>query len=300
MSDDPRFYSGDFTTPVAVTPRRWEWPFPGDNDTVIYKQDFVVRFDRYARTPWDSPSPSRPDMYLTEETPLQVIGAGIGRFTRTYSMVPQPRFAGTGSDEVQPFVATAPGIGYTDPLTYAYYIDSATHTATTTVLTITGGTHAFVENDWVGVSYWVRDPVTGLSFPRQAARLVQSVTTGTVTVERIRDGYPFYSWHQIYKNLANREPFQVVVPSWLARDYFLPGVTPGISTPADIPILQPTPIIDQSTGNRTDTITDQTNPSLDDYFESLSTGSLQIAEPSELQRWHGNIWERRTRYIPIV
>lgn len=300
MSTDNRFYSGDFTVAVAVSPQAFEWPFHGDDESVVYRQDFVQRFDSFERTAWDTPSPDRPDMYLVDETPLSPIGVGVGRFTRTYARVPTSRFTGTGSDEVEPYVATVPGIGYTDPITFAEYISGGVTSGATTVLTITNPPHSFEANDWVAIIYFARDPSTNIILRRQVSRLVSSVTVNHVIVSRIDDAYTIVAWEVIYKSLANRDPFQIVVPSWISREYYLPGVSPGIQSAADIPILEPTPIIDHVSGNRTDTITDQTTPSLTDYFTLISTGTKIVAEPSNVSRWMGNIWERKTRYITAV
>jgi hypothetical protein len=150
------------------------------------------------------------------------------------------------------------------------------------------------------IVYYAQDPGSNLTFTRQVSRLILSVTSDTVTVARITDGYNIIGWGSMFKALANREPFQLVVPSWISTEYFLPGVSSGIESAADIPIMQPTPIIDHVSGNRTDTITDQTSPSLDDYFEMIRDDIKIVAEPSSLTRWRGNIWERRTRYITMI
>lgn len=297
---ETRIISGDFTTAVAVTPKLWEWPILGDDESALYRQDFMVDAASYVRVALDTEDEDELGMYLVDESPMQLVGNGIVRFTRTYSRIPQPRVVGSGSDEIELYVATAPGLGYTDPITFAEYITSAVNVGETTVLTITDPPHSFNENDWVAIIYYAQDPGSTLILSRQVSRLVLSVGASTVTVDRITDGYNIVGWQTIFKSLANREPFQVVVPSWISRQYFLPGVSPGITSAADIPILEPTPIIDHVSGNRTDTITDQTSPSLTDYFIMLRDGVRVVAEPSELTRWRGNIWERSTRYITMV
>ena len=297
---DARFYSGDWTVAHAVTPKLWQWPIPGDNTTKLYTQDFVIDADYYVRSSFDAEDLDDPALYLVDETNPALIGNGIVRFTRTYSQIPQPRVMGSGSDEVELYVATVPGIGYTDPITFVEYISSASTVGETTVLTITSPPHSFEANDWVSILYYAQDPGSTLIITRQVSRLISSVGASTVTVARITDGYNIVGWESVFKSLANREPFQLVVPSWISTEYFLPGVSPGISSASDIPIMQPTPIIDHVSGSRTDTITDQTSPSLDDYFAMLRDGIRIIAEPSSLTRWRGNIWERKTRYITMI
>ena len=297
---DSRFYSGDFTTPHAVTPKLWQWPIPGDSTTKLYTQDFVVDSEHYVRSDFDAEDADDPSLYLVDESNPTLIGNGIVRFTRTYSQIPQPRVMGSGSDEVELYVATVPGIGYTDPVTFADYIDSAENVGDTTVLDIKSPPHLFQADDWVSIHYFARDPGSTLVITRQVSRLVISVTSSTVTIDRIIDAYNIVAWGLIYKSLANREPYQLVVPSWISTEYFLPGVSSGIASASDIPIMQPTPIIDHVSGNRTDTITDQTSPSLDDYFEMIRDDIKIVAEPSSLTRWRGNIWERRTRYITMI
>lgn len=74
----------------------------------------------------------------------------------------------------------------------------------------------------------------------------------------------------------------------MQHDYFL-GPISGIAT---IPRFKP---VNMATGLRVSTITDQTNPSSDEYI-SMVGGRREIVVDSVVVKWMGDIWDRRTRF----
>ena len=91
-----------------------------------------------------------------------------------------------------------------------------------------------------------------------------------------------------------RDPYTKVVMSKLARAYYLPGVSVGITTVDDITVLTPTQIVDQY-GRNTEFLSTLTTPTTSTY--EATEGTWVVAEPSVVRRWMGNIYERTTRYV---
>lgn len=290
---DNRIFDGDFTTASAVGPIIPSYPVEGDTSAVLYRQDFMVDAQYYSRLALDTAHATISGAYLVDESTPQHYGGGIVQFTRTYAKIPNDR------NEYETYSYTVPGIGYDDPLSFREWIASASTAAGSTTLTIDNPPHSFSTGDWVSIDYWVYDSGTGLFFLRQSSRDVNSSTSSTIVVDEITDTYTIARWNSVYLALVNRPPFQQAVMSTVTYKYYLPGVTSGITTVADIPILTPT-LIESSDGVVVDTYTGTTTPSLSDYRTAVSGGDTIVVEPSTLRRYAGNIWERATRYITAI
>jgi len=100
----------------------------------------------------------------------------------------------------------------------------------------------------------------------------------------------------ILNNRGRRTTFLKAVASRISVDYFLPGVTASISTPPDIPLDTRFRVLD-SQGQETTTLGTNTQPTLTEYLAIVTNGGEIVAEDSQLERYRGNIYERRTRYI---
>lgn len=278
-------YDGDFTIAEAVSARVWTYPFPGDSASGYFEQDYMQRLDYWAPMVLDTADVLHTDAYLVSESPLQALGGGIVRWTRTFSKVPVSRI------EPETYAHIVPGIT-PDPFIIVQPIVGFTNFGTTTTLE-TANPHGYTTGDVAVITYVVT--VSGTNHFRTVNRTVTGTpTTTTFNVALINETDPVYNI--TYKYNVGRRPAATQVLSYVHFDYFLPGVSAGITTFSDIPILNPTPIIDLN-GDRTDSYSSFTTPTLTTYRGQVAASTQVIVEPSGLKRWQGNIYERATRYI---
>lgn len=125
---------------------------------------------------------------------------------------------------------------------------------------------------------------------------------------------------------TQREPFTVTVNSRLAYKYFAVGITRGITTPKDIPVYERfqvyQPVYSGASDIRglvTEYLGATTNPTASTYYFNSQARTITatpnafspneisvkgtyelVAEDSNLKRWMGNIYERVTRYVPVL
>ena len=107
------------------------------------------------------------------------------------------------------------------------------------------------------------------------------------------------TWFYVQKAFPGRDPLTQVVASFIQMDYFRPGVSNGIASDADIPILIPT-IITGGDGKQTNTYGDDSFPTLPTYQALVTAKTRIVAEASTVKLWMGNIFERATRYVVAI
>lgn len=289
------FYDGDFTEASPVSVKRKTYPFEGDTDSFYFEQDFVQTFEDFERLPLDVADDEIENAYLVDETPLQELGIGIGRWTRTYSTIPNSRI------EQESFAYEVPGI-LPDPIVFVHVISSGVQPFASPYTRITIGTPNFdiAVGDLVIINYTVVTTSPSTVFQRSITRQVRAINSGagTFDVDLISDiEDPIYNVTYRFNNA--RGGMTRTVPSFVHYDYYLPGVSAGITTPADIPIIQAASIVDQN-GDKTDKYSTLTTPTLAAYRLAVAAGTLIVAEASVVKRWKGNIYERVTRYVKSI
>ena len=215
----------------------------------------------------------------------QPMGGGVVRFTRYFASVP-PQWS-----DYQSFALRVPGLGG-NILIVGKNIESASASAGEHTLEVTA--HGYSVGD--GLRIHTTYPIAGTAsygivqvFRRVTSvvdvnnfKVIEVVLPGAVTFEMV-------------ENVGTRrEERTVPVNSRVQHDYYLPGVTTDIDDPSDIPILQPTLIVDGE-GNEVNTYSDDTTPSQTTYLGS-TVGTEVVVEESNLEVYQGNIYVRRTRY----
>lgn len=283
---------GDFTTAAVQGKPRRTYPFRGDTTTFYVESEWMQFFDNYTALALDTAHPSISSCYLVQESPLQDLGGGVALWTRTYSKIPISRVW------YESYAYTVPGI-IQNPLIVITPITSASDSGHQTTIVCTLDP-SLVANNRVRIFFPAVDS-GGAIVERVFDRLVVS-TSGSGPYNVVVDlvpGLASASNAYIFRVEPNRRPFSQVVLASIHYDYYLPGVTGGITTVADIPILNPTPIVDQL-GDRLDSYADWTTPSLSTYQTSVIAEDSIVAEASELHPWMGNIWERVTRYVTQI
>jgi len=225
------------------------------------------------------------------EGPLQPLGGGVVKWTRTYSKIPQSRRV------FESFAWFVPGIG--EQVTHPQVnINSAVNGSGTTTLALSDDPGADV-GDVVQIVYRVTDQ-SGVFNLRTTSRTALAGTSGSsVVVALIQEPSGTITFQTLRKIEPGRNPFSHQVSSSLQIDYFLPGVSSGIASPFEIPIFEPIEILDGD-GRVTQSFTASTSPTTAEWRTRVSNGDQVVAERSIIRQFMGNIYERTTRYVRAI
>lgn len=286
-------YDGNFATPLSNGPERVIYPFDGDTISLVRERDYLQLASYWERLPLDTEHPDQPGEYLVHETDPAPQGGGVVHWTRRYAAIPRPR------REMESYAYQVPGIEADVAHEWLTITGVATagglHVCTTSVA------HTMSPGDGIIVAYWCVDEGVSydIVYSRQVLRQVLATPdTDEFTVAQIVDVGPPNLTNAV-KNYYGREPYTRIVPSYLHYDYWLPGVTLGVTTFDDIPILQAERILDSS-GNETDRYSATSSPTAAQYRARVAAGEWIVVEPSIIRRWMGNIYERETRHIRAI
>lgn len=108
---------GDYTVATRVRSWRKSFPIPGDNTSFIVEEDVEINFSSFSPLALNTAHATFTDAYLVSESPLEDIGGGVARYTRTYAQVPAAR------DEFETYATTFPGLlGATYPPYSQYWV----------------------------------------------------------------------------------------------------------------------------------------------------------------------------------
>ena len=293
---------------------RWFLPIPQDTRIKAFEQDFVVwnytvspeyasdgtlmtlpvgiRYGGAGTSTFSTPHARYPDFYLVEEKNHERVRGQCYKFTRVYSQIPKMR------EEWQSYSWQVPGISATGS-TYPYVtVTSMTNSSTTTTVNCDAA-HHMSTGDFADVQFNVIDSL-GNQTTRHRTMAVTVTGGSSFTVSKITDiSPPMAGSMQTRKVDMGRDAETQVVNCRIVYDYFMPGVTAGISKPSDIPDIEALWILD-NTGRRTHTLSGNTTPNTTDYLALVAAGTQIVIERSTLSRWRGNIWERVTRYVRAI
>ena len=173
-----------------------------------------------------------------------------------------------------------------------------TNSSTTTTVNCDAA-HNMNTGDFADVQFNVIDSL-GNQTTRHRTMAVTVTGGSSFTVSKITDiSPPMAGSMQTRKVDMGRDAETQVVNCRIVYDYFMPGLTAGISKPSDIPDIEALWILD-NTGRRTHTLSGNTTPNTTDYLALVAAGTQIVIERSTLSRWRGNIWERVTRYVRAI
>ena len=82
---------GTFTSAAIHGAARFSCPIEGDSATTQFEQDYMVTFANYSPLAIGTAHATLTAHYLLRESPLEDMGGGIAKFTRTYCEVPANR-----------------------------------------------------------------------------------------------------------------------------------------------------------------------------------------------------------------
>lgn len=282
------YADGDLSTPQIDGPKRWERPFDDDFSQYVFQQDYHQFETDFRPLALDTPHDEILDAFLVRESDVESLGGGVLKFTRTYARIPASRQA------FESYSWLVPGIG-SGAVYASQSINSSSSAAGVTTLTTSGSPGVSV-GDQVSVAYTFTDSTTGTQYGRTVLRTALSGTSGTtINVALIAEPGGTISYQTLKKVEPGRPAEAVEVASSLQLDYFLPGVSPGVSTPFDIPRIAALEIYDGD-GVKVNSFTSSTSPTLSAWRALVAARSQVCVVSSVIRRWQGNIYERSTRY----
>jgi hypothetical protein len=85
-------------------------------------------------------------------------------------------------------------------------------------------------------------------------------------------------------------------PTEIVREYFLPGVSSGISNPQDIAVEAPFGGYDYATGSQITTLSSSSTPTADEYVDILNSDGYLVMHEN-VKRWKGNILVKESKQI---
>jgi len=282
------YYDGNYAVPVADGLPRVAFPFEQESNTVILEQDYQIKNANYTAEALGNVHPTENTLYLVHESPRIPAGGDIVKWTRFYAKIPEQR------SEFESYALKIPGLAGNEALIIRR-ITANEANANTQQVNLTAAGHGFSNGDGITVEWHtIQSGNPTLSFTRQAFRTVVAVINSNAFVTKAITDFNTVNFHAAWSYGTRRLPRTEKVNSRLQFDYYLPGVTNAVNSPADIPILQPTKILDFA-GNEIDTYSDSTDPTQQAYLAN-TVGNEVVVEESVLRTWRGPIYERQTRY----
>lgn len=277
-------YTTDFTTPKAYGPLSREYPFELDSTAIIYSQLYWVQHDSYTPPTLDEPHPTKTTAYCTGDYDFQDVQpwSGLLQYRREWCTIPQGyedqesilfEYPGIDIDPDAEAVADLSALGYNEETVTVYsqsQVNALRSDPTYLVTAVKSSTSfAFFGGGYrrFAVSFYRTDP------SRRAKYI------------------PF----------DRRRPMRKRVTATRYNKFFLPGVSTGIQSVSDIPLLTAFSISNPDTIN-TDTydgyVWALSTPSGSDYVSWVLDEREIVAEDTDIQRWRGNIHIARTLMIP--
>jgi len=295
---------GDYTRQRLVAKPRKTFPLPADNSVFVQEEDYMVFIDFYEILQPSTPHPDTAGLFFLKDSPIIDVGNGVGRFTRYWVKIPGFNEDGLSPgyvySEYESYSFRVPGIETTQELFLLNYVSSFSLSGGNHTITSTAAHDIDGAGKSVMVYYSVRDPINNFTYFRYQTKTSLAGTAGsTLVVSEIKDISNVTPIHFL-RGMSNQEPYNKTVMSRVDRDYWLVGYN-GINSVDDIPIINEFSIMELSSGNRTEYLSEGipgSSPSLSEYRGWIDARQWIVAEPSIVRRWlESDIMERSTRYI---
>ena len=297
------YTSADFTTPRAGGGSFIEYPFieDGDNATKVYHLKCSVNKDDYASIALDvtMASAANADVlslpftadaaaYYVGDYNHQVKDGVLMTFDRQFANIPATReeypgtasfnFPGLPSDSGDAAINVT-GNSYSSPVT------------TLNTATAHGMTAGSV------FRFYYKYTSSFYTFSTYVFKVCITGTTGSVIKINSTVGDETLIEATVYPNATQgRDATNLISSTVQEFDYFLPGVSANITTPADIDLPNKfTPFV-VTTGQYLGVLGTATTPTAGEYYNSISNGEY-LNMTAAIRRWKGNIYAREITKI---
>lgn len=246
---------GNFSGPVEVGEVRLEYPFRknGDRTTAFFEQDYWQRLETYVPVELGAPHPTLRDFYLIKESkPVQMIANAV-RFTRTYSRIPTTQTVYSTVSFNKPSLVGVATVANANNVTgsgtytsigsfypYISYCWDFTNNRVFGPLTVTTSATSGSDTNltWTGHGITTQRFVVNVSGTYYIFNSGQYSVTDANTLKLL--GFTFgTAATSAFKYLRDYTPGIDRVSCKSVSTFYLPGVTAGITTGADISIPNP-------------------------------------------------------------
>jgi hypothetical protein len=292
-------HDGSFLAPITNGPRRYEYPFRmnGDRVSALFEQEYWQAATTFTPTEWSVPHPTEPEFYLVKETEPVEFMAGLVKYVRTFARVPARQTEWNSILVQMPEPTTSGGL----QTLFGPFVSNGNNTSNQY------GGGILAANYFFGLGAYYRPLKTGTPVAFSGNRTAitctnHSLTNGqaivmiggsNISVAAFAQQWDGSQWSYINANAingpnafdANYMGLQVYLTGYSrgsfgsgsrylrcrrVTDFYLPGITPGITTEADIPLPS-----------------DQSNSS--EFIDALLAGGGDInVQVGELTRWRGS------------
>lgn len=252
-----RYLDGYYGSPVRIsrTPREYPFAALGDTTTARYVATYLVDQAAFTPTARGTVDPENAGFYLESETKPEIVNGDIAQFSRTYSSVPadvvsystrvitKPTAASAGgtTGAVYIFYASPAGTGlglYTSYQGYLFAPNNKIYGPLLTATSANNGGNTRLTATAHGIAGTESIIVAGIGGSTARYGIVAPgaytvVDANTIDVLGYNLGTAAIS---LAKYLRDYTPGTDRVGLRRTQKFYLPGVTGGITTPADIPL----------------------------------------------------------------
>ena len=306
------YTSGDFTSARANGESWIEYPFIeyGDNTTKVYHLVCEVNEVDYAPIALDTTmaSASNADVislpftadaaaYHVGDFGKAKIDGGLTRFDRQFANIPQPSVDPAGSE-----IFTFPGLPSTAGVGSSIVINSVSVSSGVVTLNLASA-HGMTSGDTF--TYYIRCQQTiysrVYSYSIRGNAVCLTGTTGSTIKSSfyVPDGFSFISGDIQPFASKGRQQVSRKSSTQFEYDYFLPGVSAGITTSQEIVLPQKFEPYYYTEGNTVQSLTSSTTPTNIEYNEIVNSDGFLVLD-SGVERWKGNIVRRTVKSIRAI
>ena len=292
------YEDGSFSTAAINGDDRVDRPFAeqGDSATQVIYRPMIVNRANYAPLALNTAHPTVATAYLVNERNFQDAGCDVMTFERVYAQIPAARRRPSGDESFQ-----FPGLTTTavDPTERA--ITSGTFSSGTTLTLTTSTAHTLDAGDFLFISmqYKLGNSTSTTSF---IAVALAGTTGSTVVIAfTYSGGTPTFNTSGFSPFLMEglfpgRSAFTRSVTTVTDFEYFLPGVTPGITDLEDVQPEQPYLAVSRTTGA---TVSSLSGADASAYRQLVISGGY-LTSASKVLTYRGNILVRETRRVKAL
>ena len=288
-----------------------DYPFvqAGDSTTKIYNIHCVVKDADYEVLALDTPMTTTAlvtagkltSLPFAEDANAYHVGDfehnkidGVFRsFNRRFANIPTTTTEATGTE-----IFTFPGLPFILGVGNNTPVASASSSGTTVTLT-TSIAHGLSSGDNFRLyAIWQRTLHGRLyRYVQFGNKVALTGTNGTTLTYRADIGNATFESGGVYPNSGRgRRQTSVASTTQLVREYYLPGVTSGISSTQDIPIEQPFVAYSYSGGKTVTNLSLSTTPNSIEYNALVDNDSHLIMQET-IRQWMGNITVLESKQI---
>jgi hypothetical protein len=145
---------------------------------------------------------------------------------------------------------------------------------------------------YIGGGRWFNFWANNCTVSSVSGSTIKAVFTFGSTASNVRSAVTITTF-SMQTSISQRDPFTQNGTSKVSISFT------KTNTPEDVSLaskFQPT----TSSGSPTNDLTSSTVPTISEYLDLVEAGAYINAEPSQLERWMGNIWKKTTRTIKAI